>query len=257
MPDLRINEGDELTTATTKRKPAAKKAAAKPRVKKPAPLATEVSVTMPATTLANALKNALISTDRSGLRPVLAAALFEFPPNMIRIVSTDSYSLLVQEMPRDDKTAAASVLVSRADLMMWERLLRLLPKPKKPAAKSRSRWAAKPVAEIAPQMATVKATPERVELNAEHLGATAVPLSYEFPNWQKLVDAQTSTDPPTSGCAVDATKIRALAGLVSLNGVTSPYLTLTPQDALKPLRLSWKQGEGYKIEALLMPVRVS
>lgn len=224
-----------------KKAPAKRAASRKPAVRKPKPLAAEVTVQIPPATLAAALRNALICASNDDLCPILTAALFEFPPNMIRIVTTDSYKLLVQEMPRDDKTAAASVLVPRSVLMLWQKLLLTTPKPRKK--------------DPLPPPATIAFTADSIEFTAGVVHAKTTPGSGAYPDWQKLVGGAKA--PTTSGCAVNPTFLKALSGLVSLNGVTNSVLTLTPQDALKPLRVSLKQGEGYKVDALLMPVRAS
>src|SRR5215471_6955120 len=68
---------------------------------------------------ADLLNNAALFASKDGLRPILNAALFELEGNIARVVSTDSYCLLVQEVTLEAPAIEGSFLVPRDALVSF------------------------------------------------------------------------------------------------------------------------------------------
>lgn len=88
---------------------------------------TDLSVTMLSPELGTFLKSAAVSASPDAERPILAAVQVELSPGKIRTVSTDSYTLLIQE--RDltgidfDNKSEGSFLVPAEAIKEWAKSL--------------------------------------------------------------------------------------------------------------------------------------
>lgn len=232
---------------TAKRKPAAPKEP---------PRAAEVTIELPARLLADVLKNALVAACKDQIRPILCAAAVQCEDGFVRVVSTDSYRLLVQQFPVEGVKPSAQFIVDRAALTLIERLARAVKKP--PKGRGRRGWNPP---EIAPQTATVKLSPAavefasngtRVEMKAKSLG--------EYPNWQKLtegVPAKIETAQQGQSVAVNGEYLSQLANLSTLTEQTSAVVVAPQINPLSPVRIEIVNRNGYRVYALLMPVRTS
>lgn len=209
---------------------------------------TEITMELSARLLANVLRNAMAAASKDNLRPVLCAAMVQSEDGFVRVVSTDSYRLLVQEFPIEGAKPSAPFVVERESLMLIERLARSV---KQPRGRNRFTKPAQPASlSLAPGKVTFAVNGTSVE--------SKLKIDSPYPGWDKLVEGV----PPKleigvegKSCVVNGGFLADLAKLSPLIDQLPTFVIQPQNDPLKPLQVEVCNRDGYRVYALLMPVR--
>lgn len=189
-----------------------------------------------------ACKNAVLFSERSELRPVLHGALFELEKDLVRVVATDSYRLLVQEFPAECSgiDIRDKFIVDRDDLAAWAKV-------KVPANDKRP-----PVLEF-----TGEGSDRSIVASFPGSTLTGRLVDGDFPNWRQLVEKPSECGAPAlfnPAFLADFGKLEPLSGesRARWNGAVRVMLN---ENGLKPARFELTQQGSACVYGLLMPVR--
>lgn len=195
--------------------------------------------------LVAAFTNAAAWCSKESMRPVLHGASIEWTDSLVRIVATDSYRLLVQELPRNGQPGdEGQAIVGRDDLVMFVKYLK----------------AADKLFLGLPSFPCLLFDDRTVTCRTAFGSVSGRLIDAEFPNWRQLgSDGPVETGTAGVSTAVIPKFLADFGKLAHLNGDKNACLIIEPAEtALKPFRFELKHREaGQRVYGLLMPVRTS
>ena len=194
-----------------------------------------VSVTMHAGEMATLLKSALTSCSTETTRPLLAGVLIELSPGIIKTVSTDSYTLLIQEFGGYvEVVGEGSFILDGRDIKEWVKML--TPSKSTPT--------------------TLSVLGRGVTLTIMGATFTTSVVEGKFPSYEMLIPAMVSYAHERSG--FKATQL-ARMGAVLIPGYDKARMTKVVwvcENMLRHKASLWScKGEGYVGTFLQMPCK--
>lgn len=201
--------------------------------------------------LRDALKNAALFATKDGKRPILSAVQLEWGPiegpfgldaNTLRLISTDSYRLLIQEIPLGEKVAeVGSFLLERDAAVSFADHLKKSLGTRVPKLEGKWLRFADRDASCSTPIGTLSG--RKVE--------------GEFPVWRSLIDGDTiEQGDACSAASFNPAFLKDLCSLIPLGDVSKrEHTIMLAPTALKPMRVTVKCEAGSSILAALMPVR--
>lgn len=209
--------------------------------------ALSVTLDVSPSALVAAFTNAALFCGRDKMRPILCGASVEWTPRQVRVVATDSYRLLVQEIPRDHEDDAGhdvegERLISRDDLIMFTKQL-------KACDKLFLGLRSFPCLAFGDGDVTVKTA----------FGSfTAKTAPFDYPNWRQLGSHEVQV-PGVTGVStlVNPAFLADIGKLHHLEVNKQASVCISPAvDHLKPFGFEVSHGgAGFRMYGLLMPVR--
>lgn len=184
-----------------------------------------------------ALKNGVMMCARDEIRPVLDGIHIEIEPELLRFVSTDSYRLLVQELPTEGQPVSHAAILPRIAALTWIKGLTGL--------KNQN------------CLLTVQPAGKLLMLQTEQSTFTTEPVMGEFPTWRSLLPSWelVPDGEPCTSAAYDARFLSEIGKVVPFDGPKEPHVRLFP-NGLKAMRFEVQTDTG-RIHGAQMSVRVA